>query len=64
MLARAPRKKFEPGRDARMQIRSSSVDQSVELRVVGDAPERRLTLSREIARELAELLLRITETKH
>ena len=64
MLARTPRREFAPGGDSRMQIRSSAIDGSVELRVLGDAPERRLRLSRSIARELGELLLRITETKH
>ena len=52
------------GRDARMQIRNSAIDGSVELRVLGDVPERRLRLSRKIAAELGALLVRITETKH
>jgi hypothetical protein len=63
MLARTPRRReFE--NDSRLQIRSSSHDQSVELRVLGGAfPERRLRLSREIARELGSLLCRLTEMK-
>jgi len=63
MLARTPRREFER-RDARMQIRNSAIDGSVELRVLGDVPERRLRLSRKIAAELGALLVRITETKH
>jgi len=48
-----------------MQIRSSSRDGSVELRVLGNAafPERRLRLSRELAAELGSLLCRLTEMK-
>ena len=46
-----------------MEIRHSSHDGSVELRVLGNA-ERRLTLSRELAAELGSLLVRLTETKH
>jgi hypothetical protein len=47
-----------------MQIRTSRRDGSVELRILGNAPERRLRLSREIAAELGALLVRITETKN
>jgi hypothetical protein len=55
--------RFERG-GSHIQIRSSSIDGSVELRVLGNAPERRLRLSRELAAELGALLVRITETKH
>jgi hypothetical protein len=63
MLARTSRRReFEHG--GHMQIRTSRRDGSVELRILGNAPERRLRLSREIAAELGALLVRITETKN
>jgi hypothetical protein len=65
MLARTPPiRKFERA-GSRMEIRSSSRDGSVELLVLESAafPERRLRLSRELAAELAAILLQITGAK-
>ena len=58
-------REFEPGGDGRIEIRSDSRDGAVELRVAGgEFPERRMTLSRTLARELGVLLVRITEPRH
>jgi hypothetical protein len=66
MLARTPRRREFGRSDGHMEIRCSSIDGRVELRVLADSefPERRFLLSRSLAAELGALLVRITELRH